>query len=193
MSCCTASCAAARPDALRIFWDVDAPATLAEIARRSRTIRCARMLPALDLVLTYGGGPPVVRCLSRASARGAACRSTTRSIPPRTIPCRPSRASPPTSVSSATACRTGRRGSRSSSCAPRQRCRTRRFLIGGNGWDDKAMTAERPPPRPRLYARAQRLQLLAARRAEHRPRQHGARTASRPRPASSKPRAQAPA
>src|SRR5207249_9320506 len=51
--------AAARPDAIRIFWDVDAAATLAEMAADAgHPVR--RMLPQLDLVLTYGGGPPVV-------------------------------------------------------------------------------------------------------------------------------------
>lgn len=50
---------AARPDALRIWWDVDAPATLAEIrGEASHPLRSA--LPKLDLVLTYGGGDPVV-------------------------------------------------------------------------------------------------------------------------------------
>jgi len=61
--------AAARPDAIRIFWDVDAPATLAEVKRDARhPIR--RALPSLDLVLTYGGGPPVVEAYARL---GAAC------------------------------------------------------------------------------------------------------------------------
>jgi spore maturation protein CgeB len=51
--------AQARADALRIFWDVDAPATLAELtAQPGHPLRTA--LPALDLVLTYGGGAPVV-------------------------------------------------------------------------------------------------------------------------------------
>ncbi len=46
----------ARPDAVRLFWDVDAPATLAEIgAAPDHPMR--RVLPDLDLVLTYGGGP----------------------------------------------------------------------------------------------------------------------------------------
>src|SRR5436305_5211329 len=48
-----------RPDALRIFWDVDAAATLDEMrGDASHVVR--RMLPQLDMVLTYGGGPPVV-------------------------------------------------------------------------------------------------------------------------------------
>lgn len=51
--------AAARPGALRIFWDVDAPATLAELRVASEhPLRLA--LPQLDAVMTYGGGDPVV-------------------------------------------------------------------------------------------------------------------------------------
>jgi spore maturation protein CgeB len=51
--------AAARADALFIWWDVDAPATLAEIREDPlHPLRAA--LPKLDLVLTYGGGDPVV-------------------------------------------------------------------------------------------------------------------------------------
>jgi spore maturation protein CgeB len=49
----------ARADAVRIFWDVDAPATLAEIVvSPDHSIRVA--LPHLDAVLTYGGGDAVV-------------------------------------------------------------------------------------------------------------------------------------
>lgn len=49
----------AAPDAIRLFWDVDAPATLAEITPQpDHPIR--RALPALDAVFTYGGGQPVM-------------------------------------------------------------------------------------------------------------------------------------
>src|SRR5206468_7264988 len=49
----------ASPHALKIFWDVDAAATLEEMRGDDRhPVR--RALPSLDLVLTYGGGPPVV-------------------------------------------------------------------------------------------------------------------------------------
>jgi spore maturation protein CgeB len=52
--------ASAARDALKIYWDVDAPATLADLAAGTcETLR--RALPAFDLVLTYGGGPQVVR------------------------------------------------------------------------------------------------------------------------------------
>jgi spore maturation protein CgeB len=49
----------AAPHALKIFWDVDAAATLDEM-RRNEDHPVRRALPSLDLVLTYGGGPPVV-------------------------------------------------------------------------------------------------------------------------------------
>lgn len=48
-----------RDDALRLFWDVDAAATLDEM-RGDPDHPVRRALPDLDLVLTYGGGPPVV-------------------------------------------------------------------------------------------------------------------------------------
>src|SRR4051812_5368917 len=60
--------AASRPDAIRIFWDVDAPATLAELAACSEHA-LRRAIPSLDLVLTYGGGPPVVAAYSAFGAR----------------------------------------------------------------------------------------------------------------------------
>src|ERR1700712_3829598 len=47
------------PAALRILWDVDAPATLAEIAAApDHSLRT--LLPRLDTVITYGGGDPVI-------------------------------------------------------------------------------------------------------------------------------------
>src|SRR3982751_4831633 len=49
----------ASPHALKIFWDVDAAATLEEM-RRSADHPVRRSLSAFDFVLTYGGGPPVV-------------------------------------------------------------------------------------------------------------------------------------
>lgn len=54
-----ATMAAAPEHALRIWWDVDAPATLADVhAEAAHPLRAA--LPKLDLVLTYGGGDAVV-------------------------------------------------------------------------------------------------------------------------------------
>jgi spore maturation protein CgeB len=56
------------PAALRIFWDVDAPATLA----RLESDPCDpfhEVLPRFDVVLTYGGGDPVLRRYEALGAR----------------------------------------------------------------------------------------------------------------------------
>ena len=58
----------ARPDAIRIFWDVDAPATL-QALRTGTEDALRRTLPGLDFVLTYGGGPPVVAAYEGFGAR----------------------------------------------------------------------------------------------------------------------------
>ena len=58
----------AAPHALRLFWDVDAPATLAELAADPQHV-LRRALPHLDLVLTYGGGAPVRRAYAALGAR----------------------------------------------------------------------------------------------------------------------------
>lgn len=55
-------------DAIRIFWDVDAPATLAEIGDApDHPLRKA--LASIDFVLTYGGGDPVVKAYRALGAR----------------------------------------------------------------------------------------------------------------------------
>jgi spore maturation protein CgeB len=60
---------ATRPDAVSIWWDVDAPATLAEISQdEGHPVRVA--LAQLDLVLTYGGGTPVTSAYRELGARG---------------------------------------------------------------------------------------------------------------------------
>ena len=51
-----------------IFWDVDAPATL-ERLERNPADPFAALVPQYDLVLTYGGGDPVVRGYTAAGAR----------------------------------------------------------------------------------------------------------------------------
>jgi spore maturation protein CgeB len=59
---------AARPGTIVAYWDVDAPATLDAIeADADHHLRAA--IPRYDIVLTYGGGDPVVRAYHRAGAR----------------------------------------------------------------------------------------------------------------------------
>jgi spore maturation protein CgeB len=50
------------------FWDVDAPATLDRVRHNSADPFRA-LIPAYDLVLTYGGGGPVVRAYTALGAR----------------------------------------------------------------------------------------------------------------------------
>ncbi|MGR3480260.1 CgeB family protein [Salipiger marinus] len=58
----------AAPHALRVFWDVDAPATLAAL-RAAPDDPLRRCLPDLDMVLTYGGGDAVVAAYRGLGAR----------------------------------------------------------------------------------------------------------------------------
>lgn len=57
-----------RADTLVVFWDVDAPATLDRIERDSSD-PFRPLIPRYDLVLTYGGGNPVVRAYEEFGAR----------------------------------------------------------------------------------------------------------------------------
>lgn len=51
-----------------IFWDVDAPATLARI-RENPDDPFRKLIPCYDLILTYGGGDPIVRAYGSFGAR----------------------------------------------------------------------------------------------------------------------------
>jgi spore maturation protein CgeB len=56
------------PHAQTIFWDVDAPATLERLDANPHDPFRA-LVPRYDMVLTYGGGEPVVRAYENAGAR----------------------------------------------------------------------------------------------------------------------------
>jgi spore maturation protein CgeB len=57
-----------KPGALALFWDVDAPATLDRMHRNTGDPFRA-LVPLYDLVLTYGGGDPVVKTYTSFGAR----------------------------------------------------------------------------------------------------------------------------
>jgi spore maturation protein CgeB len=130
---------AARPDAVRIFWDVDAPATLAAM-RSGPDHALHRALPQLDLVLTYGGGPPVVRAYEGFGARR--CITVYNALDPAThhpVPRDPRYAADLGFLGNRLPDREARVEEfflRAASLAP-----DRRFLLGGNGWEDKALPA----------------------------------------------------
>jgi spore maturation protein CgeB len=129
--------AAARPDAIRIFWDVDAAATLDELrADDSHALR--RMLPGLDFVFTYGGGPPVVAAYESLGARR--CVPVYNALDPATH--RPVAAD--VRFAGDLAFLGNRLPDREARVEefflkPGNLLPERRFLIGGNGWETKAM------------------------------------------------------
>ena len=129
--------AAARPDAIRIFWDVDAPATLAEL-RGHRDHPLHRVLPSLDLVFTYGGGPPVVEAYEGFGARR--CVPVYNALDPTThfpVPAEERFKADLSFLGNRLPDREAR--VEQFFLEPAARLPERRFLIGGNGWDTKAM------------------------------------------------------
>jgi spore maturation protein CgeB len=129
--------AASRPDAIRIFWDVDAPATLAEM-RESPHHPLHRTMPALDLVLTYGGGPPVIESYEGFGARR--CIPIYNACDP--ITHHPVPADERFKVDlSFLGNRLPDREARVEQffLEPAARLPDRSFLIGGNGWETKGM------------------------------------------------------
>ena len=129
--------ASSRPEAIRIFWDVDAPATLAELGR-SPDHPLRRAMPSLDLVLTYGGGPPVIAGYRSFGARR--CVPIYNALDPTThFPV------PPEQRFSADLAFLGNRlpdrerRVKQFFLEPAARLPERHFLIGGNGWESKTM------------------------------------------------------
>jgi spore maturation protein CgeB len=127
----------ARPGALRIFWDVDAAATLDALrADPAHPLRTA--LPQLDLVLTYGGGPPVVQAYTGFGARR--CVPIYNALDPAThhpVPPDPRFAADLAFLANRLPDREARVEAFFLDAA--QRCPDRAFLLGGNGWHDKPM------------------------------------------------------
>ena len=125
------------PRTVRIFWDVDAPATLGRIEGDSED-PFRKLLPRYDLVATYGGGRPVI---DRYTALGAAeCVTVYNAFDPQTH----HRVDPDARFGADLALLANRLPDRedridefffrAASLLP-----DRTFLLGGNGWDGKAM------------------------------------------------------
>ena len=127
----------ARPGALRLFWDVDAAATLDTLrADPAHPLRAA--LPQFDLVLTYGGGPPVIAAYAGFGARR--CEPIYNALDPSThhpVPPDPRFAADLAFLANRLPDREARVEAfflRAAELAP-----DRAFLLGGNGWQDKSM------------------------------------------------------
>jgi len=131
--------AQSRDDALRIFWDVDAAATLDEMrADPDHPVR--RALPDLDLVLTYGGGPPVISAYEDFGA--ARCEPVYNAVDPATHF--------PVSPDARFACDLAFLGNRLPDrearvaeffLKPAEALPDRDFLIGGSGWQQADLPA----------------------------------------------------
>ncbi len=130
----------ASPHALTIFWDVDAAATLEEMRAGGPAHPVRRALPCLDMVLTYGGGRPVVDAYDGFGAR--LCRPIYNALDPTThhpVPAEPRFAADLGFLANRLPDREARVEAfflRAADLAP-----DKRFLLGGNGWQDKAMPA----------------------------------------------------
>lgn len=130
---------AARPHALRVFWDVDAPATLAEL-RQDRAPVLQGALGRLDLVLTYGGGDPVVQAYRQAGA--VQCVPVYNALDPAThhpVPPDPRFDADLSFLANRLPDREAR--AEAFFFAPAARLPQRRFLLGGSGWQDKPRSA----------------------------------------------------
>jgi len=127
----------ARPGAIRAFMDVDAPATLAAIgADADHPMR--RALTELDLILTYGGGPPVVDAYTALGA--FRCVPIYNALDPAAhypVAADPRFRADLTFLANRLPDREARVEAFFLDAAAR--CPGQAFLLGGNGWHDKPM------------------------------------------------------
>jgi spore maturation protein CgeB len=128
-----------RAETLIAFWDVDAPATLDRIEQDPHD-PFRSLIPGYDMVLTYGGGDPVVQAYERFGAR--CCVPIYNALDPATHF--------PVAHDNRFAADLGFLGNR----LPDREARveefflsaaatlpSRSFVLGGSGWGDKTMPA----------------------------------------------------
>jgi spore maturation protein CgeB len=125
----------AGPDTLCVYWDVDAPATLDRM-RLNPSDPLRRQVPRYDLVLTYGGGDPVVEGYYAFGARQ--CVPIYNALDPQTHY--------PVAPDSRFEAALGFLGNRLPDREERvelffldaaKRLPEKGFLLGGSGWGDK--------------------------------------------------------
>jgi spore maturation protein CgeB len=127
----------AAPGALRIWWDVDAPATLAEM-RDAPDHPLRRDLPDFDMVLTYGGGQPVIDGYRAVGARD--CVPIYNALDPSThfpVPPDPRFECDLAFLGNRLPDREAR--VEEFLLRPARALPDRRFLLGGSGWDPAAL------------------------------------------------------
>jgi spore maturation protein CgeB len=120
------------------FWDVDAPATLDRIEKNEND-PFIKLIPQYDLILTYGGGQPVIDAYERFGARR--CVPIYNALDPETHH--------PVPADPRFECDLAFLGNRLPDREARveefflnvaARVPDRKFILGGNGWADKPMT-----------------------------------------------------
>jgi spore maturation protein CgeB len=128
-----------RPGQLTLFWDVDAPATLDRLARHPAD-PFRSLVPQYDLVLTYGGGDPVVNGYTAIGAR--MCVPIYNGLDPATHH--------PVDRDARFRGHLGFLGNRLPDrehrvetffLQPAAQLPAFRFVLGGNGWEDKVMSS----------------------------------------------------
>jgi spore maturation protein CgeB len=126
-----------RPENVVIFWDVDAPATLDRV-HQDAADPFGPLIPRYDAVLTYGGGEPVVSAYEALGARQ--CVPIYNALDPSTHH--------PVAPDARFEADLGFLGNRLPDREARveefflraaARLPERRFMLGGSGWQDKAM------------------------------------------------------
>jgi len=126
-----------RPATRVVFWDVDAPATLDRVQQHpSDPFRA--LIPKYDLIVTYGGGPPVVSDYRSLGAQD--CVPIYNALDPAVhhpVPLEPRFAADLAFLGNRLPDREARVEEfflRAASLLPAQR-----FLLGGSGWHDKPL------------------------------------------------------
>jgi spore maturation protein CgeB len=128
-----------RPDCLVAFWDVDAPATLDRMQENAQDPLRA-LVPRYDLVLTYGGGEPVRRAYLALGAKD--CIPIYNALDPTThfpVAPEPRFESQLAFLGNRLPDREARVEEfflRAAALLP-----DRKMLLGGSGWQDKALPA----------------------------------------------------
>lgn len=118
-----------------IFWDVDAPATLARM-NNNPDDSLRKLIPEYDLILTYGGGPPVVEAYEKLGA--AKCIPINNALDPDThfpVPNEEEYESDLSFLGNRLPDREERMDNFFFSVA--ESMPEQQFLLGGSGWEDK--------------------------------------------------------
>ena len=119
------------------FWDVDAPATLAEV-EASVLHPFRALIPEYDYIFTYGGGPPVIARYERLGAR--VCHPIYNALDPKThYPVAPNPAKACDLVFVGNRLPDRERRVEDFFLAAAQQAPEFKFALGGEGWGGKAL------------------------------------------------------